>query len=85
MTPPGRSPARNFVPTANARGSPAADHPGMTRPPKSVKVLLVADRRVARTQTTSIPARRYRIARLRLAPGQHGSEAPFEYLKRVYD
>ena len=57
----------------------------MTRPPKSSKVLLVADRRAARAQPTTTPVRRYRLARLRLPSGAQGAESPFEYLKRVYD
>jgi hypothetical protein len=57
----------------------------MTRPPKSSKLLIVADRRAARSQPTVIPVRRYRLARLRVTSGPQGSESPFEYLKRVYD
>jgi hypothetical protein len=57
----------------------------MTRPNTASKVLLVADRRPAPASRDSGPVRRYRIARLRLDPRPAGSEARFEYLKRVYD
>jgi hypothetical protein len=52
---------------------------------KSSKVVLVADRRAPQVQRRDTPVRRYRLARVRVASGQQGSESPFEYLKRVYD
>ena len=57
----------------------------MTAPPKTSKVLLVADRRGAGAQSAAAPLRRYRLARLRLNPPPVGREAGFEHLKRVYD
>ena len=64
---------------------PLADHPRMTRPLKTTKVLLVADRRGEPAESASAPVRRYRIARLRLNPPPAGREAGFEHLKRLYD
>jgi hypothetical protein len=49
------------------------------------KVLLVEDRRAARSHGESMPVRRYRIARLRLAPPPAAGASRFEYLKRTYD
>lgn len=57
----------------------------MTRPLKTSKVLLVADRRGGSAQTAAAPLRRYRLARLRLNPPPVVREADFEYLKRLYD
>jgi transcriptional regulator of acetoin/glycerol metabolism len=57
----------------------------MTRPTKSSKVLLVADRRATPAQAAGAPVRRYRLARLRLQSGSQGAESRFEYLKNLYD
>jgi len=58
---------------------------GMTSPPRSSKVLLIADRRATAAGPTTVPVRRYRLARVRFEgrPPEAGSR--FEHLKRVYD
>jgi len=55
----------------------------MTRPMKTSKVLLVADRRGEAAQSAAAPVRRYRLARLRLNPLPAGREVGFEHLKRL--
>jgi len=57
----------------------------MTRPLTPSKLLLVEDRRAARSHGESMPVRRYRLARLRVAPPPAEGESRFEYLKRTYD
>ena len=57
----------------------------MTRPLTPSKVLLVADRRAARSQAATAPVRRYRLARLRFEPPPVDGDSRFEYLKRSYD
>jgi hypothetical protein len=57
----------------------------MTRPITPSKVLLVADRRIAREGRRDSPIRRYRLARLRFDSRPAEGESRFEYLKRVYD
>jgi hypothetical protein len=57
----------------------------MIRPPSSSKVLLVADRRAASTDSAATTVRRYRLARLRLEGRQTAAGSRFEHLKRVYD
>jgi hypothetical protein len=57
----------------------------MTRPLTPSKVLLVADRRAARSQGATAPVRRYRLARLRFEPPPVEGDSRFEYLKRSYD
>jgi hypothetical protein len=57
----------------------------MTRPIRSSKVLLVADRRPVST-APGVPAmRRYRLARVRPEGPPAAGGARYEYLKRVYD
>ena len=66
--------------------SVAADHPRMTRPQTSSKVLLIADRRTDSPEPAAAAAvRRYRLARLRFDSRPSSPEARFEHLKRVYD
>jgi hypothetical protein len=57
----------------------------MTHPIRSSKVLLVADRRAASAGPTTVPVRRYRLARVRFEGRPTGSGSRFEHLKRVYD
>jgi hypothetical protein len=57
----------------------------MTRPIRSSKVLLVADRRFETEVSSGAPVRRYRIARLRFDSRPMGPDARFEHLKRVYE
>jgi hypothetical protein len=59
----------------------------MVRPySSSSKVLLVADRRAASSDSAAaVPVRRYRLARLRFESRQTAAGSRFEHLKRVYD
>jgi hypothetical protein len=57
----------------------------MTRPVTSSKVLLVADRRPASTESTAVPVRRYRLARLRFDSRSADPASRFEHLKRTFD
>jgi hypothetical protein len=57
----------------------------MTRTVRSSKVLLVADRRAAAAGPTSVPVRRYRLARMRFEGRPTDSGSRFDHLKRVYD
>ncbi len=57
----------------------------MTRPIRSSKVLLVADRRDVSSEPGSAPVRRFRLARLRFDGRAGDSAMRFEHLKRVYD
>jgi hypothetical protein len=57
----------------------------MTRPSRSSKLLLVADRRAASSEPSTVPVRRYRLARLRFEGRAPGADARFEHLKRVFD
>jgi hypothetical protein len=57
----------------------------MTRPIRSSKVLLVADRRAPRMQAGGPPVRRYRLARLRFDERPADPAFRFEHLKRVFD
>lgn len=56
----------------------------MTRPVRSSKVLLVADRRDD-ASTGSPAVRRYRLARLRLDERPAEPQSRFEHLKRIYE
>ena len=64
---------------------PGADHAAMTRPIRSSKVFLLADRRELGDETGTIAVRRYRLARLRLEARPAEPQLRFEHLKRVYD
>lgn len=57
----------------------------MTRPVRSTKVLLIADRRSESSESASVPVRRYRLARLRVDSRPAEPASRFEHLKRVYD
>jgi hypothetical protein len=57
----------------------------MTRPVRSSKVILVADRRGDAAEAGTAPVRRYRLARLRFDSRPSGPESRFDHLKRVYD
>jgi hypothetical protein len=59
--------------------------PAMTRPVRSSKVLLVADRRDTPAETGGAPVRRYRLARLRFEDRTAEPASRFAHLKRVYD
>jgi hypothetical protein len=48
-------------------------------------VLLVADRRPASPESTVVPVRRYRLARLRLEGRSADPGMRFEHLKRTFD
>jgi hypothetical protein len=56
----------------------------MTRPVRSSKVLLVADRREG-SADAGAPVRRYRLARLRFDERRSEPESRFAHLKRTYD
>jgi hypothetical protein len=49
------------------------------------KVLLVADPRAVSAGGTSLPIRRFRLARLQLAPRPVSGPARFDHIKRAYD
>ena len=84
--PPGPDIRPKFVRKANVAFTLGADHPPMTRPQPSSKVLLVEDRRADSPEPASDGAvRRYRLARLRFDSRPSSPEARFEHLKRVYD
>jgi len=57
----------------------------MTRPVRSSKVLLVADRRDAPAEAGGAAVRRYRLARLRFEGRAAEPASRFAHLKRVYD
>jgi hypothetical protein len=57
----------------------------MTRPTRSSKVLLIADRRATPAGSTTVPVRRYRLARVRFEGRTPDASSRFEHLKRVYD
>lgn len=57
----------------------------MTRPVRSSKVLLVADRRDAPAEAGGTPVRRYRLARLRFEGRASEPESRFAHLKRTYE
>lgn len=57
----------------------------MTRPVTSSKLLLIADTRQTDTEPSTIPVRRYRLARLRLEGRSAEASRRFEHLKRVFD
>jgi hypothetical protein len=57
----------------------------MTQPDRSLKVVLVEDRRGVTDARHVGSVRRYRLARLRLDGRSSDPEARFEHLKRVYD
>jgi hypothetical protein len=57
----------------------------MTRPSRSSKVVLVADRRAAAAESAAISVRRYRLARLRFDRPAASPGSRFEHLKHVYD
>jgi hypothetical protein len=71
---------------ANAPGEREADHPVMTSPHSTNKVLVVSDSRpVATLGQTGSPVRRYRLARLRFDGRASDPAARYEHLKRVFD
>jgi hypothetical protein len=57
----------------------------MTRPVTSSKLLLVADTRQTETEPSTVPVRRYRLARLRLEGRPADASRRFDHLKRVFD
>jgi hypothetical protein len=57
----------------------------MSPRPTTSKVLLVADPRNAPAGPSSVPIRRFRLARLRLDPRPVNGPARFDHLKRVYE
>ncbi len=59
--------------------------PAMTRPVRSSKVLLVADRRDSSAEPGERPLRRYRLARLRFDERPAKAASRFAHLKRTYD
>jgi hypothetical protein len=58
---------------------------GMTRSSTSARVLLVAERRQSSDASTSVPVRRYRLARVRFEGRDADPALRFEHLKRVFD
>jgi hypothetical protein len=59
--------------------------PSMTSRPTTSKVLLVAGPRIDAADATSVPIRRFRIARLRLDARPTSGASRYEHIKRVYD
>lgn len=57
----------------------------MTRPAATSRVLLIADRRPTAPDSTGVPVRRYRLARLRLDGRPTAPGSRFEHLKRTFD
>ena len=57
----------------------------MTQPDRSLKVVLVEDRREVLDARGGETVRRYRLARLRLDGRSPDREGRFEHLKRIYD
>lgn len=55
----------------------------MTHPVRSSKVLLIADRRATAAGPTTVPVRRYRLARVRFEGRPTDSGSRLEHLKRV--
>lgn len=53
--------------------------------PITSKLLLVADRRTASREASTVPVRRYRLARLRLDGRAADPATRFDHLKRVFD
>jgi hypothetical protein len=53
--------------------------------PITSKLLLVADRRTASSEPSTVPVRRYRLARLRLEGRPADPATRFEHIKRVFD
>ncbi len=53
--------------------------------PITSKLLLVADRRTANPEPSTVPVRRYRLARLRLDGRATAPAKRFDHIKRVFD